>query len=90
MRLILETWRYSFIHALFHGGLASLHLSFIINPTVVDGLAKSQGINSHGIALVLLAYRARVVMHVGALTRSGGENVPGIPAHVQPAIWRIW
>ena len=34
----------SFIRALFHGGLASPHLSFIINPTVVDGLAKSQGI----------------------------------------------
>ena len=26
----------------------------------------------------------------GSLIRGGGENVPGIPAHAQPAVLRIW
>ena len=30
---------------------------------------------------------ARAVMHVGSLTRGGGENVLGIPAHAHPQVY---
>ena len=33
---------------------------------------------------------ARAVMHVGIAKSRGGETFPAFPAHVQPAILRIW
>ena len=48
---------------------------------------------NRGLAMPTCMRDARAVMHTGVavyLGVEGGENVPGIPAHAQPAILRIW